>query len=45
VLKNKRAKLKKKLAKTMMPNLSGIKFEDAIKTLLRTPPPKKDKKP
>ena len=29
----------------MMPNLSGIKFEDAFKQLAHTPPPKKGKKP
>jgi hypothetical protein len=27
----------------MMPNLSGIKFEDAVRALLHTPPPKKTK--
>jgi hypothetical protein len=45
VPKSKRAKLKKKLENTMMPNLSGIKFEDAVKHLLNTPPPKRGKKP
>ena len=45
VAKLKRAKLKKKLAETMLPNLSGIKFEDAIKAFAKTPPPKKQKKP
>jgi hypothetical protein len=45
VPKNKQAKLKKKLENTMMPNLSGVKFEDALKIALQTPPPKKDKKP
>lgn len=29
----------------MMPNLSGIKFEDAVKAFLQTPVPKKGKKP
>jgi hypothetical protein len=28
----------------MMPNLSGLKFEDVVKTMLHTPPPKKSKK-
>jgi hypothetical protein len=45
VSKNKRAKLKKKLENTMMPNLSGLKFEDAIKAFAKTPIPKKEKKP
>jgi len=45
VPKEKRAKLKKKLEKTMMPNLSGMKFEDAVRMALNTPPPKKNKKP
>jgi len=40
----KRSKVKKKLSKVMMPNLSGIKFEDAVRALLHTPPPKKLKK-
>jgi hypothetical protein len=39
----KRSKPKKKLSKVMMPNLSGIKFEDALRALLHTPPPKKKK--
>jgi hypothetical protein len=26
-------------------NLSGVKFEDAVRALLKTPAPKKDKKP
>ncbi|HXR47740.1 MAG TPA: hypothetical protein VN784_09895 [Candidatus Limnocylindrales bacterium] len=39
--KLKRAKLKKKLAETMLPNLSGVSFKDALKALLRTPPPNK----
>jgi hypothetical protein len=43
--KSKRAKLKKKLENTMMPNLSGVKFEDALKIALGTPPPKRIKKP
>ena len=45
VSKSKRAKLRKKLDQTMMPNLSGVKFEDAVKAFLKTPVPKKDKKP
>jgi hypothetical protein len=43
VAKLKRAKLKKKLAETMLPNLSGVSFKDALKALLKTPPPKKKK--
>jgi hypothetical protein len=39
----KRTKPKKK-QDVMMPNLSGVKFEDALKALLQTPAPKKDKK-
>jgi hypothetical protein len=35
----KRSKVKKKLSKVMMPNLSGVKFEDALRALLHTPPP------
>jgi hypothetical protein len=45
VSKSKRAKQRKKLEQTMMPNLSGIKFEDAVKAFSQTPVPKKDKKP
>jgi hypothetical protein len=37
VSKNKRAKQKKKLEQTMMPNLSSVKFEDAVKAFLQTP--------
>ena len=44
VAKLKRAKLKKKLAETMLPNLSGVSFKDALKALLKTPPPKKQRK-
>jgi len=31
----------------MLPNLSGVKFEDAVRALLKTPPPdsKKSKRP
>jgi len=28
----------------MMPNLSGVKFEDAVRALLQTPSPDKPKK-
>ena len=45
VSKNKRAKQKKKMQDAMFPNLSGVKFEDAVRALLKTPAPKKDKKP
>jgi hypothetical protein len=45
VSKSKRAKQKKKLEQTMMPNLSGVRFEDAVKAFLQTPVPKKGKKP
>jgi hypothetical protein len=45
VAKSRRAKLKKKLAETMLPNLSGIKFEDAVRAALQTPLPKKKNKP
>jgi hypothetical protein len=44
VAKSKKAKQEKKLAETMLPNLSGIKFEDAIKAFAQTTP-KKRKKP
>jgi hypothetical protein len=44
VSKNKRVKRKKKQQDFMMPNLSGLKFEDVVKTMLHTPPPKKGKK-
>ncbi|HVU07747.1 MAG TPA: hypothetical protein VHG89_04300 [Verrucomicrobiae bacterium] len=42
---SKRKKSKRKLRDIMLPNLSGIKFEDAVKKLLQTPPPKDGKKP
>jgi hypothetical protein len=42
---SKQSKQKKKLEKVMMPNLSGVKFEDAVRALLQTRPPKKVKKP
>jgi hypothetical protein len=45
VSKNKRAKQKKELENAKFPNLSGVKFEDAVKAFLKTPAPKKDKKP
>jgi hypothetical protein len=38
----KRSKKKKAAQDVMMPNLSGVKFEDALKALLKTPVPKKD---
>jgi hypothetical protein len=41
VSKNKRAKQKKIPQDFMMPNLSGLKFEDVVKTMLHTSPPKK----
>jgi hypothetical protein len=39
----KRTKPKKK-QDVMMPNLSGLKFEDVVKAMLNTPPPKNEKK-
>jgi hypothetical protein len=45
VAKPKRAKHSKRPAEEMFPNLSGVKFEDAVKALLQTPPPPKKKKP
>jgi hypothetical protein len=39
VSKSKRAKHRKLPAKEMFPNLGGVKFEDAISALLKTPPP------
>jgi hypothetical protein len=44
VSKNKRAQQKKKLQNAKFPNLSGVKFEDAVKAFMQTPMPKKDKK-
>jgi hypothetical protein len=44
VPKPKRAKHSKRPALVMLPNLSGVKFEDALKALLKTPVPKDDKK-
>jgi hypothetical protein len=44
VSKSKRAKHRKTPAKEMFPNLSGVKFEDAISALLKTPPPLVSKK-
>lgn len=44
VARSKRAKHKKKPGEVMMLNLSGVSFKDALKALLKTPPPK-DKKP
>jgi hypothetical protein len=40
---SKRTIQKKKLEKVMLPNLSGVKFEDAVQALLQTPPPRKKK--
>jgi hypothetical protein len=44
VAKTKRIKQSKKPDQTMMPNLSGVSFKDALKALLKTPPPKRKKK-
>jgi len=41
----KRAKHRKRPAKVMLPNLSGVSFKDALKALLKTPPPPDAKKP
>jgi len=41
--KSKRAKHRKLPAPVMMPNLSGVKFEDALKALLKTPSPESKK--
>jgi hypothetical protein len=43
VSKSKRAKHKKQPDQVMLPNLSGVPFKDALKALLKTPPPKKSK--
>jgi hypothetical protein len=45
VAKSKRSKHRKRPEETMMPNLSGVSFKDALTALLKTPPPKKQKKP
>jgi hypothetical protein len=45
VPKDKRTKPKKKREVLMMPNLSGLKFEDVVKAMVHTPPPKKKIKP
>jgi hypothetical protein len=45
VAEPKRAKHRKRPAKEMLPNLSGVKFEDALRALLHTPPPRDSKKP
>jgi hypothetical protein len=45
VPKPKRAKHSKRPALVMLPNLSGVKFEDALKALLKTPLPPDAKKP
>jgi hypothetical protein len=44
VAKSKKSKQEKKLAETMLPNLSGMKFEDAVKAFMQTPPPPKKRK-
>jgi hypothetical protein len=44
VSKSKRAKHQKLPAKEMFPNLSGVKFDDAVMALLKTPPPIRAKK-
>jgi hypothetical protein len=41
--KSKRAKHRKRPADDLLPNLSGVPFKDALKALLKTPPPKKSK--
>jgi len=45
VSKNKRAKQKKKQPDVMLPNLYGVDFKEGLRALLKTPLPKKDKKP
>jgi hypothetical protein len=43
---SKRSKQKTKPAKdVMLPNLYGVDFKEGLKALLKTPLPKKDKKP
>ncbi|MGC9942547.1 MAG: hypothetical protein ABSE48_11980 [Verrucomicrobiota bacterium] len=42
--KAKRAKHRKRPEPVMFPNLSGVKFEDALKALLKTPLPPDKKK-
>jgi hypothetical protein len=44
VPKKKRTKQKKKMQDALFPNLSGVKFEDAVRALLKTPTPKNEKK-
>jgi hypothetical protein len=41
----KKTKPKKQPKDFMMPDLSGMKFEDVVKKMLNTPTPKRDKKP
>jgi hypothetical protein len=36
VAKSKKAKEEKKLAEMMLPNLSGMKFEDAVKAFMKS---------
>jgi hypothetical protein len=45
VSKNKRAKPKKKQTDVILPNLYGVDFKEGLRALLKTPVPKKDKKP
>jgi hypothetical protein len=42
---SKKKKQKKKQPDVMLPNLYGMDFKEGLKALLKTPPPKKDKKP
>jgi hypothetical protein len=44
VARSKRAKHRKQPAEEMLPNLSGVSFKDALKALLKTPPPPSSKK-
>jgi hypothetical protein len=44
VARSKRAKHRKKPDETMLPNLSGVSFKDALKALLKTPLPPDQKK-
>jgi hypothetical protein len=44
VSKAKRAKHRKRPEPVMLPNLSGVKFEDALRAILQTPVPPDSKK-
>jgi hypothetical protein len=44
VAKSKKSKQEKKLAETMLPNLSSIKFEDAVKAFVQSSAGKKQPK-